>query len=309
MGKGKINKKNILSNVIAVLLTIVSSFIIALGVKVFLSPNRFLSVGVQGITLIIGRVFDNVTGLHLETLVAGISLLVLNIPILLMAWKKLSPRFMILSVINVIVNTLVMTLLPDNLHEVFHLSVANGDITFLDAALFVGLMNGAANAVSYVVGGSTGGADVMSMYFSIKKQSSVGTYTTIINSSIILVGLFVDGTDGAIAKAFYTLVYLVINSMVIDIFYTRNKRNVLLITTSKGQEVADAITHVFVRGATIMNAKGAYTGADKNVLYCACSSFEVANIAKKVKEIDEHAFISVLDASKVHGNFLSKELR
>lgn len=305
----KINKKNILTNIIAVILTIISSAVIALGVKIFLSPNRFLSVGVQGLTLIIGRTFDNIAGTHLETTIAGISLLILNIPILLIAWKKLSLRFMVLSVINVIVNTLVMTLLPDNLHEVFHLSVANGDITFLDAALFVGLMNGIANAVAYVVGGSTGGADVMSMYFSIKKQGTVGSFTTIINSSIILVGLFVDGTDGAIAKAFYTLVYLVINSIVIDIFYTRNKRAVLLITTSKGKEVADVITHDFVRGATIMNAQGAYTGAEKNVLYCACSSFEVANIAKKVKEIDEHAFISVLDASKIHGNFLSKELR
>lgn len=305
----KIDRKSLISNVIAVVLTIFSSAVIALGVKIFLSPNRYLSIGVQGLTLIIGRVFDNITGLQLETTIAGVSLFVFNIPILLLAWKKLSLRFMILSVINVAVNTLVMTLLPDNLHEVFHLSVANGDITFLDAALFVGLMNGTANAISYVVGGSTGGADVMSMYYSIKKQGTVGSFTTIINSAIILIGLFVDGTDGAIAKAFYTLVYLVINSLVIDIFYTRNKRAVLLITTTKGEEVADVITHQFIRGATIMNAKGAYTGADKNVLYCACSSFEVANIAKKVKEIDEHAFISVLDASKIHGNFLSKELR
>ena len=293
----KIEKKTLITDVIAVILTILSSAIIALGVKIFLSPNRFLSVGVQGITLIIGRTVDNIAGTNYETLIAGISLLLFNIPILLIAWKKLSFRFMLLSVINVLVNTLVMTLLPDNLHEIFHLSVANGDITFLDAALFVGLMNGTANAVSYVVGGSTGGADVMSMYFSLKKQGSVGSFSTLINSGIIFVGLFVDGTDGAIAKGFYTLVYLVINSLVIDIFYTRNKRAVLL------------ITHQFVRGATIMNAKGAYTGADKNVLYCACSSFEVANIAKRVKEIDEHAFISVLDASKIHGNFLSKELR
>ena len=305
----KIDKKTLITNIVAVVLTIISSAVIALGVKIFLSPNRYLSIGVQGLTLIIGRVFDNITGLQLETTIAGVSLFIFNIPILLLAWKKLSLRFMILSVINVAVNTLVMTLLPDNLHEVFHLSVANGDITFLDAALFVGLMNGTANAISYVVGGSTGGADVMSMYYSIKKQGTVGSFTTIINSAIILIGLFVDGTDGAIAKAFYTLVYLVINSLVIDIFYTRNKRAVLLITTSKGDEVADVITHQFVRGATIMSAKGAYTGADKNVLYCACSSFEVANIAKRVKEIDEHAFISVLDASKIHGNFLSKELR
>ena len=260
----KIDKKTLITNIVAVVLTIISSAVIALGVKIFLSPNRYLSIGVQGLTLIIGRVFDNITGLQLETTIAGVSLFIFNIPILLLAWKKLSLRFMILSVINVAVNTLVMTLLPDNLHEVFHLSVANGDITFLDAALFVGLMNGTANAISYVVGGSTGGADVMSMYYSIKKQGTVGSFTTIINSAIILIGLFVDGTDGAIAKAFYTLVYLVINSLVIDIFYTRNKRAVLLITTTKGDEVADVITHQFVRGATIMSAKGAYTGSDKN---------------------------------------------
>ncbi len=243
-----------------------------------------------------------------ETMITGITMFVLNIPVLLLAWKKLSPRFMILSLINVIVNSVCVSLLPDNLHEIFHLSVQAGDISFLDAALFVGLMNGAANAVAYIVGGSTGGSDVLSMYFSIKKQGSVGKFTTIINSIVIGISLFLS-TENAIAKAFYTLVYLVINSIVIDLFYIRNRRAVLLITTTKGEQLSKEITHNFVRGVTVMQAKGAYTGEEKQVLYCACSSFEVLDITNKVKEVDNHAFITVLEANKIHGNFLNKELR
>ena len=147
------------------------------------------------------------------------------------------------------------------------------------------------------------------MYYSLKKQSSLGKMTTIINGVIILLGLLIEQGNDAIAKAFYTLIYLVINSIVIDLFYIRNKRAILLITTSKGEEVSKIITLNFVRGVTRMDAKGAYTGEHKDLLYCACSSFEVVEIIKKVKDIDSHAFISVLEANKVHGNFLNKELR
>lgn len=306
----KLKDNKTLSFIFAVIVTIFSSVVISIGVKIFLSPNQFLSTGVTGISLIIGRLYDLIFKpvVSQETFIAGIAMLILNVPILLMAWKRLSPRFMILSLINVVVNSICVAILPDNLHEVFHLSVANGDISFLDAALFVGLMNGAANALAYIVGGSTGGSDVLSMYFSIKKQGSVGKFTTIINSIVIVCGLFL-GVENAIAKAFYTLVYLVINSIVIDLFYIRNKRAVLLITTSKGKQIADEINKKFVRGVTIMEAKGAYTGEAKQVLYCACSSFEVLAISNKVKEIDDHAFISVLEANKVHGNFINKELR
>ena len=80
-------------------------------------------------------------------------------------------------------------------------------------------------------------------------------------------------------------------------------------TTSKGKEIVKVITEEFVRGVTLLDAKGGYTGEHKDLLYCACSSFEVVDIVKRVKELDNHAFISVVEANKVHGNFLNKELR
>ncbi|MCI5746086.1 MAG: YitT family protein [Erysipelotrichaceae bacterium] len=296
---------------IAVIITIVSSFVLAVGVKVFLSPNQFLSTGATGIALIIGRAYDLLFSpkVSLETTIAGIVLFILNIPLLILSWKKLSHQFTILTAINVIVNSITMTFLPDDLCVRLYLSVANGNISFLDAALFVGLLNGSANAVAYIVGGSTGGIDVLSMYYSLRKQYSIGKLSVAFNAVIILVGMLIVDKEVALSKAFYTLVYLVINSTVIDLFYVRNKRAILLITTSKGKEIADEITHHFVRGVTILDSRGGYTNEHKDFLYCACSSFEVVEITKKVKSIDEHAFISVVEAHKVHGNFINKELR
>ena len=89
----------------------------------------------------------------------------------------------------------------------------------------------------------------------------------------------------------------------------KNTGLTLIKRREENEKVTKCITHNFVRGVTMMDAKGAYTGEHKDLLYCACSSFEVPEITNRVKTIDEHAFISVLEANKVHGNFLNKELR
>ena len=301
--------------IFAVILTSISAFIMAVGVKVFISPNKFLSTGAIGIAIIFGRLYDNMqlSDVSMETTITGIVLFLLNIPLFILSWKKLSHKFAILTAVNVVVNSVFLAILPDNLNETFHLvaesTTAVHNITLLDAALFVGMMNGAANALAYIVGGSTGGCDIISMYYSMKRQSSIGKMTTVMNFFILIIGIFIDGTDSALSKSFYTLVYLVISSIVIDLFYIRNKRAILFITTEKGKDIVKEITEKFVRGVTFLDAKGGYTGAHKDLLYCACSSFEVVDIVKKVKEIDEHAFISVVEANKVHGNFLNKELR
>ena len=68
----KNSNKKIVSYIISILLTIISAIIMAIGVKIFVSPNRFLSTGVTGISLIIGRIIDNIFDKHLETIITGI---------------------------------------------------------------------------------------------------------------------------------------------------------------------------------------------------------------------------------------------
>lgn len=294
---------------IAILLEIISAFIIAFGVKIFISPNGFLSTGFTGIGLIIGRLYDRLAKTQLEAEITSVVYMLLNIPVLILAWKKLSKRFTILSLVNVVVCSVAMAFIPSSWVESFHLSVRAGDIGFLDAALFVGAINGSANALAFIVGGSTGGTDVISSYFSIKKQTSIGKINMLLNGLILLLGYFVTDSDQKLALSLYTMVYIVINNVVIDLFYVRNRRTVLFIATTKGQEIANLINKKFIRGVTEFDAKGAYTGQHKDFLYCACSSFEVMDMINQIKALDEHAFITVIEASKIHGNFLNKDVR
>ena len=304
-------KKYIITYIIHIIVTIISAGIIALGIKIFVSPNRFLSTGVTGVAIIIGRLYDNIfsPATSLETTITSILYFVFNVPVIILSIKKLSKKFTILSILSILSTSLFLVVIPDNINELLGLSVENGNITFLDAALFVGLMNGAANALLFIVGSSAGGTDILSMYYSVTKQVSIGRLAVMFNGVIIVAGMFVDKQGGAIPKAFYTLVYLVISSLVIDLFYVRNKRNIVYVTTSKGKEISDVINRKYIRGVTKISAVGAFTGEPRDLLYCACNTFEVNGIIREVKNIDEHAFISVVPANKVIGNFINKDLR
>ena len=292
-----------------ILVVTIASIIMGLGISVFISPNKFLSTGFTGIAIIIGRLVDNIFGTSLETTLTSILYFAFNVPLLILSIKKLSPRFTILSIVSVIVTAATIALVPNDLCEKIHLSVAAGNISFLDAALFVGLLNGVANSFCFIVGGSAGGTDILSMYFNFKKQVSIGKITIMLNAVVLVLGIFVDNEGNGIAKAFYTLVYLLINSIVIDLFYVRNKRNIVHIITTKGKEISEAINTNFYRGVTEMDAVGTYTGEKKQFLYCACSYFEVHDIIKLVMTIDEHAFVSVVEANRIIGNFANKNLR
>ena len=87
--------------IFAVILTSISAFIMAVGVKVFISPNKFLSTGATGIAIIFGRLYDNMTHGSMETTITGIVLFLLNIPLFILSWKKLSHKFAILTAVNV----------------------------------------------------------------------------------------------------------------------------------------------------------------------------------------------------------------
>ncbi len=306
--KRKIGDNKIIQYSISIFVSIITGMIIAIGINVFLSPNGYLSTGFTGVALIFGRIYDKIFNTHYEIKITSVLYLLFNIPVLILAWKKLSKPFAIFSAINVITTSICSYILPENLNEILHLSVPN-HISYLDAALFVGIMNGTANGLVLKAGSSTSGVDIVSMYYSIKKQSSIGRVMIILNVFILLAGIIVNGTVDGLKYAFYTLAYVITSSLAIDLFYGRNKRVLLFVITDKGKEISNVITHKFIRGVTVLDAKGAYTLQHHDYLYCACAIFEADNITKEILKMDEHAFISIVDARKVYGNFINKEIK
>src|SRR5699024_9017144 len=93
----------------------------------------------------------------------------------------------------------------------------------------------------------------------------------ILNAIII----FVAGILYEPENALYTMLTLYITTLVIDAIHTRHEKVTVLIVTHKAEELQQAIHRQMVRGITIIPAKGAYSKADKNMLYLVITRYEL----------------------------------
>ncbi|MDF2662180.1 MAG: rane protein, partial [Paenibacillus sp.] len=103
-------------------------------------------------------------------------------------------------------------------------------------------------------------------------------------------------------KVLYTLVAVFVASKTID-FITEGSYAAIAFTimSDKGEELAQVITREMDRGVTLFLAKGAYSQADKKVVYSVVSRQETRKLRMIVKEVDPHAFIIMSDVHDVLG--------
>ena len=66
-----------------------------------------------------------------------------------------------------------------------------------------------------------------------------------------------------------------------------------LIITSEPDAIAARVLEELERGITVLQGTGAYTGAERPVLYCVISRAEVATLKAIVHEADPRAFMVI----------------
>ncbi|EKO1911034.1 YitT family protein [Clostridium botulinum] len=271
-----------------IVMVIIGSLITALGINMFLIHANLLSGGLSGITLII----QYVTGFP-----AAYSLLILNIPLFFLSYKKVNKKFTFLSLIGTIALSVGLILT-----EPLKNTIQVNDILLL--GLYGGVLNGIGVGIVFSNHGSTGGLDIVSAL--IKKKYGnfdIGTITFIVNFIIVSISACIFG----LTSALYTLVSMYIASYLVDkVIKGFNRQKLILIITEKEEDVSKVLMSELNRGVTFLYAKGAYTKKDKKVLYCVVSLSQLPKLKLIVKDIDEGAFISILDASEVEGRGFKK---
>lgn len=149
-----------------------------------------------------------------------------------------------------------------------------------------------------------------------KKSCNVGKYSLACNAFIVslyaFISFFGQSTlhlewQNIVLSLLFTLIYFVIVSIVIDLINTRNKKFQVQIVTSDSRTI-DIIMSLFPHAATVVQGKGAYTGLEKQIVFIVVSPHEVNKVATVARQIDAHAFISVVELKTVFGNFFIKPL-
>ena len=282
-----------------IVVTIVSSFLIAFTVYGLIKPNNFTIGGIAGMAVLINHM---IPVLEIEYITFA-----LNIPLLILAVIYLKRKFAILSVMNIGMQSLWMFIFRQcNMFTVDFSGGANADKIF--AAIAAGLCFGVAIALAYKIGSSTGGGDIMAVLIQRKVgASSIAWILMGINATVIGASFFVF-YDNDFSTA-YNLLPIMLSTFEM---YIESKANEFVtngaqsarefrIITDKPEQMAHALMKELSRGVTAIPATGMYTKITHTMLLCVVSRRQVATLKRIMKKVDPDSFAVMSNVSQVLG--------
>lgn len=261
---------------------IIGCLFMAAGTSLFLLPNQLSSGGFAGISTIIYYLF----GLPL-----GTTMLILNIPLIILTIIRVGKE----TAIKGIIGTIVLSIAIDILEQFNPITEDR-----LLACIYGGILVGFGTAIVLKANASTGGTDLLS-YVIRSYKPHYRASNLIVIADIIIVFLNVLFFK-EIEIGLYSAIAIYLNGKMIDIifegiYFTK----IMFIVSNKYKEIAGAIGEKLDRGSTAIYAKGMYTREKRMMLWCVASRGEVAKIKQIAQEIDPRAFIVISSAREVLG--------
>ncbi|HOO37716.1 MAG TPA: YitT family protein [Deltaproteobacteria bacterium] len=262
-----------------VLLT-VGSVLCAVAVNGILVPQHFLSSGFTGVALLIHYFFPPLS--------VGWAYLLLNIPIFIIGWSIVGRRFFVYSVIGMAIFSLAL----------FTVTITVPIHDKILSALLAGIVNGVGSGIVLRSLGSAGGTDILSVI--LQKLFSIKLGTTVLFFNGIMLGF--AATMFSLEGALYTLVYLYVNTQVLNVVVMGlSKRKVVFIISDRWEKLSEEILKKNRRGVTIIEGIGGYKREDKRILYSVIAFQDLPILKKMVSKIDPNAFVVVMDTLEVMG--------
>ena len=254
------------------------------GLASFLAPNEIIDGGVIGVSMILSNVFK---------FNLGLLIIILNLPFILLAWKKMGTKFVVLTgYANIILA------LSTNF---FHSIKVTGDL--LLATVFGGIVLGIGVGTILKSEASLDGTEMLSLIVSKNFGFSVGEFILIINVFIYAVVGLVFGWESAM---YSVLTYFIASKVIDNVMEGFNSSKSVRIISDNAGEIGEALIERLDISITYLQGIGGYTGQDKDLIYCVISRLELPKMLEIVKEIDKRAFVSVVDVHEVYGGRLRR---
>ena len=265
------------------LLTI-STLIMAVGIYFFKFANNFTFGGITGIAVLVAKFLP---------ISASDFSFVVNILLLIIGWIVLGKSFAEKTAYSTILLSVILSLL-ERIYPMSH-PLTNEPLLEL---IFAILLPALGSAILFNIGASSGGTDVIAMI--LKKYTSVDIGKGLMISDLIftLAGFLVFN----VKTGLYSLFGLIMRSALIDNFIESfNRSKYFHVVTSNATCICDFIQNDLQRGATIVNATGAFTGDDKYIILTVLSPSQAVKLRNFIKEHDPKAFLLVSNTSEIIG--------
>lgn len=267
------------------------SALFAISVNLFAVPMNIYNMGMVGIAQIARTLLVDYFKIGVDFDIAGIINMLCNIPLFLIAYKALSRRFFVGTLISILTQTIFFTLIPIPMIPIMNDGIAN--------IVLGGILSGIGIGLCLQSGASGGGMDIIGMYMSRKNPAlSMGKLSIGINACIYLVCAFLFNVQTAL----YSLIYVAVFSLMLDKMHIQNIAVSAMIFT-RNPEVKEVIMKELLRGVTLWNGTGAYTGNSCEILETIVSKYDVEALKDILQKYDRNAFFILNEGVHVSGNY------
>lgn len=254
----------------------------SIAINVFYMPNKLLSGGIGGLAVLV---------YYIAGLPMGITSLICNIPLFVIAYKYLDKAY----TINALYGMLMFAFCLDFFHFLSEYTVVHDTLL---ACIAGGVFYGIGASCMYRVGGSSGGTDIIGAIIQRRYSINISTTGFMFNLLLLFASVFFFGIEPVL----YTLLTFFIMTKTCNAFITGfdYKKNCIIIS-NKHHEIAEEIIKVVGRGVTYLHAQGAFTHQDREVLFVIIKLTQLAQIRAICREIDPDAFMIIHDVNDVFG--------
>ena len=281
-----------MKKVITYLVIVLIALICALNYELFIFPNRFAPAGLNGICTMIQHVFG---------ISVGYMSLIINIPLALLVYIKVSKPLAIRSMVYVVTFSVALLVLDHVDLSAFAYATENGTSAIL-GPLVGGVIYGTCYSWLLKASAYSGGTDFIAALIHKKRpdQSVIGLIFTM-NAIVAIASYFVY--DYQMEPVILCILYAFTSSTVSE-RNTKSGRSAIRfeIVTDHPEELADEIIYKLHHSATLVPAKGMYLGRETNILICVVNKTQIAALSAVIRKFP-NTFAVMSSVSEVMGNF------
>jgi len=286
--KAKSPFKTALRDSLLILLGILSA---GVGLKSFLLSSHFIDGGVTGISMLLA----DITSVPISILI-----FVINIPFLILGYKKLGNIFALKSALAIAGLSLCLAFI--------HFPDVTSDK--LLTAVFGGFFIGVGIGLAIRGGAVLDGTEIAALLLSKKMQVlQVSDVILVLNVVIFSVAAFLLGVESAL---YSILTYLAASKMIDFILNGIEQYTGITVVSTKSDMIRRVITQNLGRGVTIYQGKSGY-GKDgqindpRDIIFTVATRLEIPLIKEQILKIDPAAFIVQQSIDDTTGGLLKRK--
>lgn len=264
----------------------------AMNYQLFVFPNQFAPSGVNGICTMIQ---------HVSGISVGYLSLLINIPLAVWCYIEVSKPMALRSMVYVVVFSLGLLLLERVDLSAFAYATENGTSKIL-GPLVGGIIQGFSYSMLIKASSYTGGMDFVSAIIHKRRPNKPFFGLSFsINCCVAIVSYFVYGFQ--MEPVILCILYTFMSTTVGDRLMKSGREAISFeIITDYPEEISRELIDKLHHSATLIPARGMYSGKAVSVLICVVNKTQAASVSAIVKKYP-HTFAIVDPVSEILGNF------